>query len=63
MNPTTAPLSLAPTSVPNHYQAQFDALRAQAPALRHEGVAARRQRLQRLAQWLTAHRTDIQQAL
>ena len=63
MNPTTAPLSPAPTSVPNHYQAQFDALRAQAPALRHEGVAARRQRLQRLAQWLTAHRTDIQQAL
>jgi aldehyde dehydrogenase (NAD+) len=60
---TTTPLSASRASVPNRFQSQFDALRAQAPALRHEDAAARRQRLRRLADWLTAHRTDIQQAL
>jgi len=49
--------------VPNRFQTQFDALRAQAPDLRQEGAAARRQRLRRLGAWLEAHRTDIQQAL
>jgi aldehyde dehydrogenase (NAD+) len=49
--------------LPNPYQSQFDALRAHAPALRREGAPARRQRLHRLASWLTAHRADIQQAL
>ncbi|RYY21456.1 MAG: aldehyde dehydrogenase family protein [Cytophagaceae bacterium] len=47
----------------NRYQSQFDALRAHAPALRREGAPQRRQRLHRLATWLTAHRADIQQAL
>jgi aldehyde dehydrogenase (NAD+) len=47
----------------NSFQAQFDALRRQAPALRGEGVAARRARLQKLLDWLHAHRTDIQDAL
>ncbi|RZK94486.1 MAG: aldehyde dehydrogenase family protein, partial [Hymenobacter sp.] len=60
---TTPSLFASLTSAPNHFQTQFDALRAQAPRLRHEAVAARRQRLRRLADWLTAHRTDIQQAL
>nr|GFD11983.1 hypothetical protein [Tanacetum cinerariifolium] len=60
---TTAPISASLASAPNRFQFQFDALRAQAPTLRHEGAAARRQRLRQLADWLTAHRTDIQQAL
>jgi aldehyde dehydrogenase (NAD+) len=60
---TATPISTSLTSVPNRFQSQFDALRAQAPMLRREDVAARRQRLRRLAAWLTAHRTDIQQAL
>ena len=60
---TATPHFVSLASAPNHFQAQFDALRAQAPTLRREGVAARRQRLRRLAAWLTAHRTDIQQAL
>ncbi|MBD2724401.1 aldehyde dehydrogenase family protein [Hymenobacter armeniacus] len=45
------------------YQAQFDALRQRAPALRQEGVAARRARLHKLQDWLHAHRAEIQQAL
>jgi aldehyde dehydrogenase (NAD+) len=49
--------------LPNLFQSQFDALRAQAPALRREDAAARRQRLRRLADWLTAHRAEVQQAL
>ena len=60
---TATPHFVSLASAPNHFQAQFDAMRAQAPTLRREGVAARRQRLRRLAAWLTAHRTDIQQAL
>jgi aldehyde dehydrogenase (NAD+) len=61
MTATSPFVSLA--SAPNRFQAQFDALRAQAPSLRHEPVAARRQRLRRLAHWLTMHRADIQEAL
>ncbi|MBJ6145823.1 aldehyde dehydrogenase family protein [Hymenobacter sp. BT559] len=60
---TADPLATALAGAPNRFQAQFDALRAQAPALRREAATARRQRLQRLADWLTAHRADIQQAL
>jgi aldehyde dehydrogenase (NAD+) len=52
-----------PPSLSNPFAAQFAALRARAPALRQEDAAARGQRLQRLADWLAAHRTDIQQAL
>lgn len=58
----TPPLS-TPAGPPNRFQTQFDALRAQAPALRREDATARRQRLRRLADWLTAHRSAIQQAL
>jgi len=47
----------------NRYGAAFEALRQRTPALRQEGVAARRARLQKLRDWLHAHRTDIQQAL
>ena len=55
----------APASAPvaNLFQAQFDALRQHAPALRREDVAARRARLAKLSAWLHAHRTDIQAAL
>ena len=65
---TTAayPLAAPPTpALPaaNRFAAEFAALRAQAPALRAEGVAARRQRLARLADWLLANRAAIQQAL
>ena len=49
--------------MPNLFQPQFDALRAQAPALRREDAAARRARLHQLAAWLTAHRAEVQQAL
>jgi aldehyde dehydrogenase (NAD+) len=49
--------------LPNLFQPQFDALRAHAPSLRREDAAARRQRLRRLADWLTAHRAEVQQAL
>jgi aldehyde dehydrogenase (NAD+) len=52
-----------PPSLSNTFAAQFAALRGRAPVLRQEGAAARGQRLQRLADWLAAHRTDIQQAL
>ncbi|MBD2767523.1 aldehyde dehydrogenase family protein [Hymenobacter sp. BT664] len=47
----------------NQFQLQFEALRQNEPALRAEGVAARRARLQKLVGWLQAHRTEIQQAL
>ncbi|HEX8327904.1 MAG TPA: aldehyde dehydrogenase family protein [Hymenobacter sp.] len=50
-------------SVTNPFQAQFAALRQHAPALRAEGVAARRARLQKLQNWLHANRTAIQDAL
>ena len=47
----------------NRFQAQFEALRRNAPALRGEEVAARRARLQKLVAWLHAHRPEIQAAL
>ncbi|RZK62326.1 MAG: aldehyde dehydrogenase family protein [Hymenobacter sp.] len=47
----------------NLFQTQFEALRAAAPALRREGAAARRARLGQLADWLAAHRAEVQQAL
>ncbi|GAC1593312.1 MAG: hypothetical protein NVS3B25_15020 [Hymenobacter sp.] len=47
----------------NQFQGQFDALRQQAPALRQEGVAARRARLQRLSDWVHTHRAEVQAAL
>jgi aldehyde dehydrogenase (NAD+) len=59
--PTQAPATLA--SPANQFAAEFAALRARAPALRAEGVAARRQRLARLADWLGANRLAIQEAL
>lgn len=63
--PTPATLSAPPTPLAgaNRFAAQFAALRAHAPTLRAEDVAARRHRLARLADWLRAHRADIQQAL
>lgn len=57
------PPSPAPAAAANRFQAQFEALRQRAPALRHEDVAARRARLRQLSTWLQAHRSDIQQAL
>ena len=57
----TSPTS--PPASPNPFAAQFAALQARAPALRAEDYAARRQRLGQLADWLLAHRIDIQQAL
>ncbi|MDO7885971.1 aldehyde dehydrogenase family protein [Hymenobacter cheonanensis] len=60
--PSPAAPSVAPDS-PNRFAAEFAALRANAPALRAEGAAARRQRLARLADWLLANRLAIQQAL
>lgn len=57
----TAPATLAGPA--NQFAAEFAALRARAPALRAEGVGARRQRLARLADWLLANRTAIQEAL
>ena len=57
-----AAASISPP-IANLFQAQFDALRQHAPALRREDVAARRARLQKLSKWLHAHRTDIQAAL
>ncbi|MGI4870519.1 MAG: aldehyde dehydrogenase family protein [Janthinobacterium lividum] len=57
---TTSPPTTADA---NPFAAQFAALRANAPALRAEDYAARRHRLDRLADWLLAHRTDIQEAL
>jgi aldehyde dehydrogenase (NAD+) len=59
--PTTATPPAADR--PNQFAAEFAALRANAPALRAENVTARRRRLARLADWLTASRTAIQQAL
>ncbi|WP_273752522.1 hypothetical protein, partial [Leuconostoc mesenteroides] len=47
----------------NLFATEFAALRANAPALRAEDVAARRHRLGRLANWLMANREAIQQAL
>jgi len=60
--PASLPLASLPT-VPNRFAAQFAALQANAPALRAETVATRRHRLDRLAGWLTANRTAIQEAL
>ena len=47
----------------NAFGAAFLALRQRTAALRQEDVAARRARLQKLSNWLHAHRQDIQQAL
>ena len=66
MPESASPVTAAPLpgeASANHFAAEFAALRANAPALRAEGVAARRQRLGRLASWLTANREAIQQAL
>ena len=65
---TTSAYPIAAPAVPtpptaHRFAAEFAALRAQAPALRAEDVAARRQRLARLADWLLANRAAIQQAL
>ena len=56
-----APAVVAPAA--NPFQAPFEALRRHAPALRREDVAARRARLQKLADWLRANREAIQAAL
>ena len=61
--PNAAPGAVVSPPENNSFQAQFEALRLRAPALRQEGVAARRARLQQLSSWLHAHRTDIQAAL
>jgi aldehyde dehydrogenase (NAD+) len=53
----------APADVANRFATQFAALRANTAALRAEDVAARRQRLARLAGWLTTNQGAIQQAL
>ncbi|MDJ0366311.1 aldehyde dehydrogenase family protein [Hymenobacter sp. H14-R3] len=58
-----APPLAAFAAAPNRFATEFAALRANAPALRAEDVAARRRRLGRLADWLTANQTAIQQAL
>ena len=64
MLPTsTPPTTPTPPARANQFATQFAALRAHASALRAEDVAARRRRLARLADWLTAHRPAIQQAL
>ncbi len=56
------PATAAPAG-PQLFAAEFAALRANAPALRAQAVATRRQRLGRLADWLVANRVAIQQAL
>ncbi len=58
------PAAARETAAPgNPFAAQFAALRQHAPALRREGLAARRARLQKLQAWLHTHRTAIQDAL
>ena len=61
--PTAVPAAVVPSIAANQFQARFDALRQHAPALRQQDVAARRARLQKLSDWLHAHRAEIQQAL
>ncbi|MCC3154461.1 aldehyde dehydrogenase family protein [Hymenobacter sp. BT770] len=61
--PHSVPAAAASPEPANAFQAQFDALRQQAPALRRQDVAARRARLQKLSNWLHANRTAIQDAL
>ncbi len=56
------PATAAPPTA-NRFAAEFAALRANAPALRAEDVAARRRRLGQLADWIMANREAIQQAL
>jgi len=63
MLPQPALATPPPAGSANQFAAEFAALRAHAPTLRAEGVAARRQRLARLASWLVANRTAIQEAL
>lgn len=63
MSAIPAPATPPNSAAVNRFIAQFEALRANAAALRAEDVAARRRRLARLAAWLTANREAIQQAL
>lgn len=63
MDATTALPAPPAVAAANLFQAQFDALRRWAPALRAEDVAARRARLHRLGAWLAANRPAIQEAL
>ena len=63
LSTAAVPAVALPAPAPNPFQAQFAALRQRAPQLRSEGVGERRARLAKLAGWLHAHRTDIQQAL
>ena len=65
MSALAPPEVAAPPAAPltPRFATEFAALRAQAPALRAENVAARRQRLARLADWLTRNQAAIQQAL
>jgi aldehyde dehydrogenase (NAD+) len=56
-------LSPAGAIAANAFGAAFLALRQRTAALRQEDVAARRARLQKLSNWLHAHRQEIQQAL
>ncbi|AMR28036.1 aldehyde dehydrogenase [Hymenobacter psoromatis] len=60
--PPAPPATAAPPAA-NLFAAEFAALRANAPALRAEDVAARRRRLAQLADWIMANRAAIQQAL
>ena len=60
--PAAPPATAAPPAA-NRFAAEFAALRANAPALRAEDVAARRHRLGRLADWIMANREAIQEAL
>ncbi|RYY18225.1 MAG: aldehyde dehydrogenase family protein, partial [Cytophagaceae bacterium] len=61
--PPTFAASFTSPETASPFAAAFAALRAQAPQLRAEDVATRRQRLGRLESWLSSHRTDIQAAL
>jgi aldehyde dehydrogenase (NAD+) len=66
-NTAAAPLEglVSPTGAiaGNQFGTAFAALRQQASVLRSEDVGARRARLQKLSNWLHAHRTDIHAAL
>ncbi|MFD1468462.1 aldehyde dehydrogenase family protein [Hymenobacter caeli] len=63
MDATPAALAPPAAAAAPPFQAQFEALRRRAPALRAEDVAARRARLRRLSDWLGANRAAIQAAL
>ncbi|SFQ67184.1 aldehyde dehydrogenase family protein [Hymenobacter arizonensis] len=63
MQPAVSAPDAAAAQPANPFQAQFEALRQRAPALRREGVAERRARLQKLHDWLHANRSAIHEAL